>query len=81
MIIPSLDGKTYDVDNSSGSLYCTAGVRTSSEKTTDGDHEVITTVIENQMGKIFQAGMKALRFILSTSAMLTVQKVLRTEKL
>lgn len=48
---PSLDGKTYDVDNSSGSLYCTAGVRTSSEKTTDGDHEVITTVIEKPNGK------------------------------
>lgn len=43
---PSLDGKTYDVDNSGNNLWWTAGVRTSSEKTTDGDHEVITTVIE-----------------------------------
>lgn len=45
-IYPTLDGKSYTVDNSDGKHYFTAGINTSCKKETSNGREVITTTVE-----------------------------------
>ena len=43
---PTLDGKSYTVDNSNNKTYFTAGINTSCKKETSNGREVITTTVE-----------------------------------
>lgn len=43
---PTLDGKSYKVDNSNNKTYFTAGINTSCKKETSNGREVITTTVE-----------------------------------
>ena len=43
---PTLDGKSYTVDNSNNKTYFTAGINTSCKKETSNGREIITTTVE-----------------------------------
>lgn len=47
---PTLDGKSYKVDNSNNKTYFTAGINTSCKKEKSNGSEVITTTVEKPKG-------------------------------